>query len=244
MIASGYIIASPQGITGELKPLHRVIRTQAIAPPSGQTYCLEFQNAGGAVLQKNCFDLILEGDGGDEQRSMMPFAFTLPWPDGTGKVLLKHGQDILAQRTASANTPTVQLLTPNGGGTWSGAQTVRWTASDKDGDPLNFALLYSRDAGTYLGATDHRSDGDKLQPGHRCLAGGSQCLVKVRVSDGFYTAEDISDTTFSVPRRPPTATISLPADGRNLRGHRYADAAGTSPRPRGRRPARRCPDMV
>jgi hypothetical protein len=213
VIASGYIIASPQGVTGELKPLNRVTRAQAIAPPTGQTYCLEFQNAGGGVLQKNCFDLALEGDGGDEQRSMMPFAFTLPWPDGTGKVLLKHGQDILAQRTASANAPTVQLLDPNGGGTWSGTQTVRWTASDKNGDPLTFALLYSRNDGASWVPLTTGLTGTSFTVDTAALAGGSQCLVKVRVSDGFHSAEDVSDSYFDVPRRPPTATISLPATG-------------------------------
>jgi hypothetical protein len=35
----------------------------------------------------------------------------------------------------------------------------------------------------------------------------------VRASDGFHTAKDISDGFFTVPRRPPTATISLPAEG-------------------------------
>ena len=144
---------------------------------------------------------------------MMPFAFTLPWPDGTGKILLKHGQDILAQRTASANAPTVQLLTPNGGETWNGVRTVRWTAADKDGDPLTFALLYSRDNGSSWVPLTTGLTGASFSLDTGALAGGSQSLVKVRASDGFHTAEDVSDATFSVPRRPPLATISLPAEG-------------------------------
>ena len=35
----------------------------------------------------------------------------------------------------------------------------------------------------------------------------------MRATDGFHTAEDVSDGFFSVPRRPPTATITLPALG-------------------------------
>jgi hypothetical protein len=213
VIASGFIVTSPQGITGELKPLHRVVRTQAIALPEGQAYCLEFQTTAGGVLQKNCFDLALNGDGADEQRSMMPFAFTLPWPAGTDKVLLKHGQDTLAQRAASANAPTVHLLAPNGGEAWSGAQTVRWTADDQDGDPLNFAVLYSRDGGTTWAPLTTGLTGTSFSLDTGALAGGSTCLVKVRASDGFYTAEDVSDGAFSLPRRTPTATISLPATG-------------------------------
>jgi hypothetical protein len=45
------------------------------------------------------------------------------------------------------------------------------------------------------------------------VAGGSECLVKVRCTDGFHTTEDISDGTFTVPRRPPEVSISAPVDG-------------------------------
>jgi hypothetical protein len=124
-----------------------VTRTAASAPPAGQTYCLEFRGAGGALLQRNCFDLLMEWDGAEEARGMTPFDFTLPWPDGATSVQLKAGQTALDQVAASAHAPAVTLLAPNGGETWTGSQTVRWTASDDDGDPLAFAVLYSRDGG-------------------------------------------------------------------------------------------------
>ena len=86
-------------------------------------------------------------------------------------------------------------------------------AGDDDGDPLTFAVLYSRDGGgswapltTGLTATEFAFD-------TTALAGGAQCLVKVRATDGFDTAEDVSDGFFTVPLRSPTANITLPAPG-------------------------------
>lgn len=104
-------------------------------------------------------------------------------------------------------------MAPNGGEHWSSVQVVRWKASDADGDPLTFALLYSRDGGTTWVplTTGLPETAFTLDSGD--LAGGTNCLVKVRASDGFHTAEDVSDGFFTVPRRPPTATITLPVDG-------------------------------
>jgi len=213
VIATGYITKDKQGVGGELLPLHRVTRAQAIAPPDGKTYCLEFRGAGGVLLQRNCFDLLMEGDGAEEERGMTPFAFTLPWPDGATAVQLTHGQTVLDQRAASAHPPTVTLLAPNGGENWSGTQTARWKGNDDDGDPLTFALLYSRDGGASwvpltTGLTETSFGLDTA-----ALAGGDRCLVKVRATDGFHTAEDVSDGFFSVPLRSPTAIITLPAPG-------------------------------
>ncbi|MDH7486716.1 MAG: hypothetical protein QHJ81_10630 [Anaerolineae bacterium] len=212
VIASGLVSLNQGQASGELNPLHRVTRTQEPQLPEGQTFCLEFRAGNGSTLQHNCFDVSFDTDI-PGSATTAAFAFTLPWPDGTETVLLKYGDQVLDQRTASAHAPTVQVLSPNGGENWNGEQTVSWTASDLDGDPLSFAVLYSRDGGaswmpltTGLTATSFTFD-------TTALAGGEQCLVKVRASDGFHTAEDVSDGFFTIPRRPPTATISLPVDG-------------------------------
>jgi hypothetical protein len=44
--------------------------------------------------------------------------------------------------------PSVALQTPAGGERWSGRQTLKWQASDPDGDTLSFAVAYSSDGGT------------------------------------------------------------------------------------------------
>jgi len=137
VIVSGFITRTAQSTSGELKPLNRVTRSEEIPPPVGQIYSLEFQGDGGAVLQGYGFALIFAGDG-PETPSLMPFAFTLRWPDGTTRVLLKYGEQVLAQRAASAQPPRVQVLAPNDGKSWSGSETVRCSASDPDRDALTF----------------------------------------------------------------------------------------------------------
>lgn len=213
VIVSGAIIAGDPAPTGELRPLHRVMRSPVALPAAGTAYCLEFRSAGNALLQTHCFDLPLTGDGATEAHGMMPFVYTLPWPAGTGRVLLTHGGAVLAERAASVHPPTVTLLAPNGGESWSGIRTISWTANDLDGDALDFALQYSRDGGaTWVPLTTGLS-GTTFVFDTGDLGGGSQCLVRVRASDGFHTAEDVSDALFSVPRRAPSAAIDLPLDG-------------------------------
>ena len=212
VIASGLVTLSQGQASGELNPLHRVTRTQAPQLPTGQALCLEFQGSGGGVLARPCFDVSFDTDI-PGTATTMPFAFTLPWPDGTMTVQLQYGAQVLAQRTASIHAPTVQVLSPNGGENWSGGQMVKLTAADLDGDPLNFAVLYSRDGGAAWTPLTAGLTATSFTFDTAALAGGSQCLVKVRASDGFHTAEDVSDGFFTVPRRPPTATISLPAGG-------------------------------
>jgi hypothetical protein len=45
------------------------------------------------------------------------------------------------------------------------------------------------------------------------LPGGDQSLLRVAASDGFHTAYDQSDGTFSLPRQGPTLLLTHPPDG-------------------------------
>lgn len=43
--------------------------------------------------------------------------------------------------------PAVTFLSPTGGETWSGTQTIKWQGSDPDGDTLSYEVLYTKDGG-------------------------------------------------------------------------------------------------
>ena len=63
---------------------------------------------------------------GPDAEPVLDFVETLPLaPMAEKLVLLRDGQ-VLAERSLSANAPTIQLLRPNGGETWgpSGAQSI------------------------------------------------------------------------------------------------------------------------
>jgi len=100
-----------------------------------------------ALLTSYCFDGTRGGwqGGGPDVRG---FYYSLPWPEGTTLVQLKEGQNGLAQRAASAHAPTVHVIAPNGGETWAGDLTLRWSGSDADGDTLHYSVRFSRDGGT------------------------------------------------------------------------------------------------
>lgn len=211
VIASG-IVCSRQGVvSGELSPLEQVQRYEVISPPAGSAYCLDFYAAGGAVLQTVCFDPVVSRDSLTTS-DCAPFGYTLAWPAGTARVVLRVGTTTLDERTLSAHLPSVRVLSPNGGETWDGQQTITWIASDGDGDPLTFSVLYSRDNGATWLPLAVEVDGRSLDVDTTDLGGGSNCLIQVRVSDGFASTEDTSDAPFTIPNRPPVVTIESPRD--------------------------------
>ena len=48
----------------------------------------------------------------------------------------------MASRYVSAHSPEVKVIFPTGGGILRDKFTVRWQASDLDGDRLTYSLLY------------------------------------------------------------------------------------------------------
>jgi hypothetical protein len=105
------------------------------------------------------------------------------------------------------------VIYPNGGENLNGAATtLRWTASDIDGDSLRYAVQYSRDAG----ATWQTLVSDLITTTYewslRNVPGTDQGLLRVLASDGYHTSSDASNATFRVAFRAPQVTIKTPLD--------------------------------
>jgi|GEM_PF-1384668 len=208
--ASGVI--TPSEGTAELWPLEVVTRTESVPLPTTGDYCLDFLNSSAVLLAHHCFaprSLEVGGQGPE----LKGFFLTLPWPAGTTRVLLKYGPATLAERAASAHAPTVRVISPNGGETWGDTATVTWTAADADGDPLRFSVLYTWDGGQSWTPLGPDVVTTTMTVSTTLLPGGTQSRVKVRVTDGFHSVEDMSDAPFTVPRKPPEAIIESPAEG-------------------------------
>jgi len=88
---------------------------------------------------------------------------------------------------------------------------VTWTASDLDGDPLTYSVLYSPDGSEWLpiGFTTTQT---QLTVNAAELAGGSGARVQVLASDGVNTTADESDAPFTVGRKGPQAIILSPQE--------------------------------
>lgn len=236
VVTTGIITPSISGAsTAQLYPLRWITRTQTDEVPAGGAYCLEFRSAS-ALLQSYCFEP-QQGDMHSGENVLRGFHYNLPWPDGTTLVQLKQGQTVLAQRAASAHPPTVHVDWPNGGEALNGPFTVRWTGNDLDGDSLTYSVLYTPDGGGSWVPLGLPTTGTTLSSDTAYLASGEQGRIKVRVTDGFATAEDMSDGPFTVPRKPPEVTIQAPLEGAwyrpgvqfNLIGQAYDPEDGLLP---------------
>jgi hypothetical protein len=120
---------------------------------------------------------------------------------------------VLATVNVSGNAPTVAITDPAGHEDWGAGttQTLSWTGSDADGDPLTYSVFYSHDGATFealatgLTTTNYNIDVDSI-------AGGVAAILRVVASDGVNTGFGDSPTV-SVPNKPPFVAITNPGNG-------------------------------
>ena len=203
--------------TGSLNPIfiQPGIPTKDIAPGD---YVIEVQDASGKPLMTVPFPVSFVDKGIEHEEDMTPleldvvqFHYQLPEQKGTSKIILKKGKQTLDVLKVSDNPPTVTVLKPKAGEEWGGGlQTIKWSAEDKDGDPLSFTIIYSPDKGKSWFPVAWNVQGESYKVDTSILPGGDAAMVRVIVTDGFNTAQDDSDGTFKVAGKPPAAFIILP----------------------------------
>jgi hypothetical protein len=198
-------------------PASTLIDTAATTLVSDQgQYILRLLDAADMVLEELRFDLPDSDGPPGLDLSARSFVLTMPFAEGTARVvLLQDGVEVVS-REASLNAPKVNVLEPNGGESYAGPFTIRWEAEDADNDPLNFVVQYSADNGatwrvveTNTFSTTLDLDDVSYLPGTK----GMTALVRVFANDGLHTTSDSSDRPFSLRPQPPTAHISNPSDG-------------------------------
>jgi hypothetical protein len=214
LVGSGYI--SPTSV--DIR--HGFYRLSLVPDPAYRfaagTYVAELQDASGMTLSTFTFlpareDNVLSDSGS--------FHIRIPWVEETAAVVFKYNGMEIGRRQASAGVPVVTLLSPNGGETWgqTGAQTIAWTARDPDGDKLTYMVDYSQDNGATwqtlaANIVDTQLDLDDISS----FPGGTAALIRVTATDGFNTAWDTSDSSFSVEVKGPSVHISSPTQGTTL----------------------------
>jgi len=134
-------------------------------------------------------------------------------------VRISKNDNVIIEYSASPNTPTVEVLYPNGGEVLTDSLVnIVWTASDPDGDSLTYTVEYSRDGGNNWEALTLDWEGDTLDMDLIDLEETTQGLIRVTASDGFNSSSDISDFTFSTPNNMPRAEITGIKDGDRYAG--------------------------
>ena len=212
---------------GTLKPVIEFSPPQPPALPTGTGYCLSLRGAGGAELARHCFGATFVEPETWQPVNTLPLVYVVPHPAGLASMVLFQGETEIARLTRSPNAPQVTIIQPTTGANWAGGQQlIRWTASDADGDPLRYAVLYSADGksswlalGTGLTATEYRVDASALR-------GATQGYIRVLATDGLNTTQADSLGAFQVADKPPRVEITFPLDGSAWRPGMWLSLSG------------------
>ena len=102
------------------------------------------------------------------------------------------------------STTTVTVVSPNGGEVWYDIQTITWTATNLQGDPLTYTVFYSPNGGqTWIQLATGLAELSFLWD-TTTVEDGTSYLIKVEASDGTHTGVDISNGPFEIVNAPTT----------------------------------------
>jgi hypothetical protein len=124
-----------------------------------------------------------------------------------------QAETVLDTLEASSHAPSVTVISPNGGEHLGGpSSTLEWTATDLDGDPLEYVVQFSADGGASWSTLAVDWQDTYLDVSSETLTGTEQGLWRVLASDGLLTGMDVSDGVFSTDSHEPWAVIKSPTD--------------------------------
>lgn len=200
-------------------------RIESLLPEPGN-YTLQMLDESGNVVEEVSF----KPDVGVSKQIPTTASFTIPveadpnivkarvlQAGGKNGEVKENENDLIGSRTASENPPSVTVESPNGGETLSGNEVaIEWSGSDPDGDDPTYTVQYSRDGGSTWQTLNTGWSQKSLTVNSNGLGKTTEGLIRVQASDGFNTAEDISDGTFTVPNTAPDAFIQTPSGGAEI----------------------------
>ena len=180
--------------------------------PAPGAYTLRVHRIGGGFEDVSFTPEVLEAE--FETPTEMPFFLDVSSPETVASIELRQGTDLLATESASANAPTVQVLSPNGGELIDTPTVdVSWAAGDTDGDLLLFVVQFSADGGATWTTLETNTTQTNVTIDRAALAGTTDGRFRVQASDGLRTASDESDGAFTVADNAPEIAIVLPRAG-------------------------------
>lgn len=198
--------------TVELRPFGLLLSPDSLPAPEAGDYILELRDGGGNLLSAIAFQPEEHvADLSEQSAHNGSFLIAIPTDPAIENVAIYHNAVLLASRTASRTSPSVQVLFPNGGEVLDTEQiTIQWSGADADGDELTYFIQYSSDGGTTWETLVFDCPDTSCTVGHEILKGTDSGLIRIIASDGFKTAVDYSDATFSVGNNPPDAFVLAP----------------------------------
>jgi hypothetical protein len=195
----------------QLKDFSRLPNLRLSSRPANSPFNIVLFDGSGRTLARYPFEPKEASDIYDGEEKSALLSEVVPFIPGTKRiVILKDGVE-LASRAVSDNAPRIKLVSPSGAMTLTGKEaTVRWWATDADGDRLTYALLYSADAGRTWQTVDAGIEESYYTVNLDELPGGDQALFRVIATDGVNTGQDDTDGVFRAPSKAPNARIISP----------------------------------
>jgi hypothetical protein len=197
----------------ELDPFTRLLGLELSELPAASPHAIRLEDAAGRPLAVYPYEPDLDSEIEPGEDLLGAIDVVVPWVEGTRRVaILMEGVGIAA-RSASANAPVVgsvaatTIFFPRGG------LRVGWSASDADGDPLSFSLLYSADRGASWEPIDAGLSETSLEISTAALPGSNAALFRVIATDGFHTASADLVRPITVAFKAPVSRILSPGDG-------------------------------
>jgi hypothetical protein len=181
-----------QNGTGQLNPIR--IRNATWVSPTGLSgnYSIVLLDSKGVELSRFGINATFWG-------GICGFIHHVPFSKDIGVVELRDsGNRVLDRMVVSANRPQVKVLTPRAGEIVSNLRrnfTISWEGRDADGDKLYYTVLISLNRGESWLPIDIRyfditTDSVTFDP--RFYNTSEDYMIKVIVSDGFHSGENVS----------------------------------------------------
>ena len=158
-------------------------------------YTLQLISSNGDVLYETRF-----GEKYTAPNSVLPFFIQIPWIPGIDRVRILDGDLVKAEQLRTPNPPQFETTPTSMVGDEAIIVLINWSASDPDGDALTYSLHYQCDNTSFwfLLASDILENNYTFDASG--LPGGESCVVRVMASDGFNTAEIVTDPFFVLPK--------------------------------------------
>ena len=207
LVVYGSIISGTN--TAYMDYLRHQIGNVTMPPLTPGNYAIRLRDGNGHVLHDYAFTPTADAD-----TPLLSFGQVVTFIAGTRDVRIVRlsDQHVLADAPISANPPSVSNVhlvgAPN---PVTGTVTLAWSASDPDGGPLQFDVLYSRDNGSSFQPLILHTVTPTQQIATSALGGGTG-KFRVVASDGFNTGQADS-ASFTMANKPPVPMITLPTNG-------------------------------
>jgi hypothetical protein len=188
--------------TGQINSIYVLPTNQTFLASTG-SYSIRYENNGQPLATYN-FE-----PGRPLEGTTSVFSLLLPYDELTTRIVLLHNGVELTSKTASSNAPSITVNYPNSSEVLSGSSaTVQWTATDADADELRYLIQYSSDFGATWQTLTSDWKTTTFELNLNSISGTNQGLVRIFASDGFYTSQDQSNSTFSVNSHAPQVSIT------------------------------------